>query len=239
MYDSSTRVLLETWDSDGNGTANEYTNRVLKSQTTFRYDAESNDLLSWYLFTRFESETSTWNPATTAISKTEYSINAFGLNTGTVSYAATGTKDDATQDSNALQLRSYTTYNLTTGSALFGRVLSAADTSGYTTSYTYGPNGQLLYEKYHDESGLYYMYDALGRMTNVYPLTYSSSVNAYYADTAGEKAVYTYNSNRQMESVTTASTVYTFTYDDFGNVTAVYADETCWPPTPTGATTAS
>ena len=58
MYDSSTRVLLETWDSDGNGTANEYTNRVLKSQTTFRYDAESNDLLSWYLFTRFESELS-------------------------------------------------------------------------------------------------------------------------------------------------------------------------------------
>ena len=224
MYDSNTRVLLETWDSDGNGTANEYTNRVLKSQTTFRYDAESNDLLSWYLFTRFESETSTWNPATTAISKTEYSINAFGLNTGTVSYAATGTKDDATQDSNSLQLRSYTTYNLTTGSALFGRVLSAADTSGYTTSYTYGPNGQLLYEKYHDGSGLYYMYDALGRMTNVYPLTYSPSVNAYYADTAGEKAVYTYNSNRQMESVTTASTVYTFTYDDFGNVTAVYAD---------------
>jgi YD repeat-containing protein len=224
MYDSNTRVLLETWDSDGNGTANEYTNRVLKSQTTFRYDAESNDLLSWYLFTRFESETSTWNPATTAISKTEYSINAFGLNTGTVSYAATGTKDDATQDSNSLQLRSYTTYNLTTGSALFGRVLSAADTSGYTTSYTYGPNGQLLYEKYHDGSGLYYMYDALGRMTNVYPLAYSPSVNAYYADTAGEKAVYTYNSNRQMESVTTASTVYTFTYDDFGNVTAVYAD---------------
>ena len=225
QYDSDTRNLTVTWDSDGNGTANEYTNRVLKSQTTFRYDAESNDLLSWYLFTRFESETSTWNPATTAISKTEYSINAFGLNTGTVSYAATGTKDDATQDSNSLQLRSYTTYNLTTGSALFGRVLSAADTSGYTTSYTYGPNGQLLYEKYHDGSGLYYMYDALGRMTNVYPLTYSPSVNAYYADTAGEKAVYTYNSNRQMKSVTTASTVYTFTYDDFGNVTAIRAGD--------------
>ena len=68
------------------------------------------------------------------------------------------------------------------------------------------------------------MYDALGRMTNVYPLAYSPSVNAYYADTAGEKAVYTYNSNRQMESVTTVSTVYTFAYDDFGNVTAVYAD---------------
>jgi RHS repeat-associated protein len=151
--------------------------------------------------------------------------HAFGLNTGTVSYAASGTKDDATQDSNSLQLRSYTTYNLTTGSALFGGVLSAAGTSGYTTSYTYGPNGQLLYEKYHDGSGLYYMYDALGRMTNVYPLAYSASVNTYYANTSGEKAVYTYNSNLQLETVTTASTVYTFTYDEFGNVTAIRAGD--------------
>lgn len=207
MYDSNTRDLTVTWDSDGNGSAYVYENSVLRSRTTFRYDAEENDLVRWYMYDRFGSEAPQWTPTTTAISKTEYNINAYGLNTSTVSYAATGTKDDATQNSNSLQLRSYTTYNLTTGSALFGRVLSAADTSGYTTSYTYGPNGQLLYEKYHDGSGLYYMYDALGRMTNVYPLAYSPSVNAYYADTAGEKAVYTYNSNRQMESVTTASTV--------------------------------
>ena len=225
QYDSDTRDLTVTWDSDGNGFTYVYENSVLRSQTTFRYDAEENNLVRWYMYDRFGSEAPQWAPTTTAISKTEYNINAYGLNTGTVSYAASGTKDDATQDSNSLQLRSYTTYNLTTGSALFGRVLSTTDTSGYTTSYTYGSNGQLLYEKYHDGNGLYYMYDALGRMTNVYPLAYSASVDTYYANTSGEKAVYTYNSNRQLETVTTASTVYTFTYDEFGNVTAIRAGD--------------
>ena len=74
-------------------------------------------------------------------------------------------------------------------------------------------------------NGLYYMYDALGRMTNVYPLAYSSSLNLYYANTSSEKAAYTYNSNLQLETITTSSTVYTFTYDEFGNVQTIRADD--------------
>ncbi|MBO5111334.1 MAG: RHS repeat-associated core domain-containing protein [Clostridia bacterium] len=222
-YDDSTPKNLKTvYDTNGQGVEYTYNNNTLTAEVSFKYDTDEYDLLNWY-FTEY-AEGDQWEITTEAISKTFYNINAYGLNTGTQTYRAMGTKDNVTIMYAEKRLYSTTTYELTKGSKLFGKILTNQDTSGYTTTYQYDGRGQLIHEINNDNSGLCYFYDTLGRMTAVYPLVYmEGSITPYYANTYSEKALYTYASDLSLESISTASTDYTFEYDAFGNTTKIIA----------------
>jgi len=205
----------------------QYSGKTLQSETTFKYEFDNNEdnLLKWYLHDRTTAgSTLTSKISCNVISKTVYSINTYGLNTSTVSYAATGSVTSATQKTGTPRLSSTTTYNLTAGSALFGRATSTTDTAGNITNYVYDGRARLAYEYRSDNQGLYYNYDALGRLTSVTPLAYSSSVNSFYSQTGAENVQYTYDPQTlRLSQISTATTTYTFTYDAFGNTTKIQA----------------
>ena len=213
--------LIYTLDSQGNGCYYEYSNNVLLSQTTFKYDHEQWSLLQWYLDTDRTKITPSLLKNTigcTVISKTEYNINTYGLNTSTVSYAAEGNVESATRSGRSPRLITQKVYNLTAGSYLFGRTTSVTDADGKTTNFVYDSRGLLLYEYDGMNHGLYYTYDALGRQTGILPLMYSASVNSYYSQYGAESVAYTYDSHsNRLTQISTATTTYTFTYDSFGN----------------------
>ena len=221
-YDSYNNLIF-VYDSQGNGRYSQYSGKTLQSETTFKYNTDGFNLLDWYLNDReITGDNLVDQLDCTVISRTVYSINSYGLNTSTVSYAATGNVKNAKPKINAPKLSSATTYNLSAGSHLFGRVSSTTDTAGNVTRYAYDTKGQLLYEYNSDNEGLYYNYDSLGRLTRVVPLVYSSGL---YTETNTEKAQYTYNSARRLSQVSTATTAYAFTYDGFGNTTKIKAGD--------------
>ena len=220
-----------TFDSQGNGCYYAYNGNVLLSQTTFKHyitiqDSEQQktkpwDLYGWYYLESRQEQNpfdAAEPPEYTVISKTEYNINAYGLNTSTVSYAAEGDIETANRNGRSPRLITRKTYNLTAGSYLFGRTTSVTDADGKTTNFVYDSRGLLLYEYDGMNHGLYHTYDALGRQTGILPLMYSPSVNSYYSQYGAESVAYTYDpqSNRPTQ-ITTATTTYTFTYDSFGN----------------------
>jgi RHS repeat-associated protein len=220
-YDENNNMTA-VYNSEGNGCAYVYDgNDTLLSQTSFRYNVSDHDLLTWYFSERASNEK--WSITTKAISKTEYSINQYGLNTQTISYAAYGNKDSATQAGGTKRLVSASTYELTASSYLFGKVLTTTDTSGYTTTYKYDSTGKLKYEVNNDHSGLYYIYDTLGRLKNVYPLAYAVGESSY--NSLAENVTYAYNTDHSLNTITTDSTVYSFSYDEFGNTTAIMIGE--------------
>ena len=226
-YDAANNLIF-AYDSQGNGCYYKYNGKILQSETTFKYDTDEFNLRDWYLNDRVTTGTNLVDQLTnfcTVISKTEYNINIYGLNTSTVTYAAIGDDvTEATQKSNTPRLTSNTVYNLTAGSPLFGRPTSTTDTSGNTVVYGYDPQGKLIYEANSENEGLYYNYDALGRVTNVTPVMYSTSVNSFYGQTGAEKAQYTYDpQTNRLTQISTATTTYTFTYDKFGNTESIKA----------------
>ena len=219
--------LIFAYDSQGNGCYYQYDGKILRSETTFKYETDEFNLLNWYLKDRVTTGANLADQLTdfcTVISKTVYNINTNGLNTSTVSYSATGNVRNATQKTGTPKLTSSTTYNLTEGSPLFGRLTSSTDTSGNTTVYGYDAQGRRIYEANANHEGLYYNYDALGRVTNVTPVMYSGSVNSYYAQYGAENAQYTYDpQTNRLTQISTATTTYTFTYDKFGNTESIKA----------------
>ena len=224
QYDDANN-LIYVFDSQGNGRYLQYSEKILQSETTFKFDTNNLALQQWYFTTSGANGSLPVNlDDCTVISKTVYNINTYGLNTSTVSYAATGSVTSATQKTNSPRLSSSTVYNLTAGSPLFGRALSTTDTAGNTITYGYDSQGRRIYEANESYEGLYYNYDALGRLTGVTPLAYSPSVNTYFSQLGAENAQYTYDpQTHRLTQVTAGSTTYTFSYDEFGNNTQITA----------------
>lgn len=245
-YDDSNN-LIYSFDSQGNGCYNEYDGNVLRSQTTFKYyvkqeDTEQQDstyqeseeekleyfnLLEWYN-SAGDQKTNPFSsanpPVCIVVSKTEYNINTYGLNTSTVSYAATGDVTAATQKTETPKLVSSTEYNLTIGSYLFGRPTSTTDTSGNTTVYGYDSQGRRIYESNSEYEGLYKNYDALGRVTSVTPIVHATATDTFHPQSSAENVQYTYDpQTNRLTQVSTATTTYTFTYDNFGNRASIQA----------------
>ena len=227
-YDAANNLNF-AYDSQGNGCYYKYNGKILQSETTFKYDTDEFNLRDWYLNDRVTTGTNLVDQLTnfcTVISKGEYNINAYGLNTSTVSYSATGNVKSATQKTNTPKLTSSTEYNLTAGSPLFGRPTSTTDTSGNTIIYGYDSQGRCIYESNLEYEGLYYNYDALGRVTNVTPILYLASVNGFYSQYSAEKAQYTYDpQTNRLTQISTATTTYSFTYDQFGNTASIKAGD--------------
>ena len=121
-------------------------------------------------------------------------------------------------------ITSSSTYNTTSGSRLFGSILTETDNSGNITRYYYdSTDGRLLaaLNQTHG-TGTAYTYDTKGNLVSVRLATYASSV-AYNTVTNAESVSYAYNSENLLSSITTASTTYTLTYDAFGNSDVIKA----------------
>lgn len=242
QYDGSNN-LIYSFDSQGNGCYYAYDNKnVLLSQTTFKYyvkkeDTEQQDsmhqeseeekleyfkLLEWYN-SAGDQKTNPFSsdnpPVCIVVSKTEYNINKYGLNTSTVTYAAVGEDvTEATQKPHTPRLISSITYNLTEGSPLFGCVTATTDTSGNTILYGYDSLGRRIYESNSEYEGLYYNYDALGRVTSVTPIVHATSTGTFHPQSNAENVQYTYDpQTNRLSQINTATTTYSFEYDEFGN----------------------
>lgn len=133
---------------------------------------------------------------------------------------------------NSNPLVSTYTYNVDAGSKIFGSVNTQTDTSGYVAKYFYDANnGNLLAtvggktgDSTYDQ-GYAYTYDAVGRITNVYPASCSSTATSATANTNSATAAYSYNAQSRLSSIVTATTTYNFTYDMFGKSLSVSAGD--------------
>ena len=147
----------------------------------------------------------------TIVNQTTYSYNEYGL-----------VMSVSSCDNSSNHINSNYTYD-TSGSKIFGAMLTETDSRGYVTKYFYNTsNGNLLAEiDVSTGSGYVYTYDEIGRLEKVTPA--SGNTSSYSGVANAEEVEYTYDSAHRLSSITTDSTVYTFTYDGFGNSTSVSA----------------
>ena len=97
-------------------------------------------------------------------------------------------------------------------------VSSVTDERGYTTSYSYNEaTGLLDYVTNANNRRTSYIYDAAGRMTDLFEDWDKDGV--FDSDEKGVS--YVYNSKNHLEQIVTASTIYNFTYDDWGNCISI------------------
>ncbi len=74
------------------------------------------------------------------------------------------------------------------------------------------------------QNGICYRYDEMGNLVTVLPAYYETDTS-YGEITTVENVSYAYNSKNLLSTITTKSTVYSFTYDKFGNPTSVKAGD--------------
>ena len=148
----------------------------------------------------------------TTISSTSYTYNSYGLVTFSLTHA--GLSDSITSNY---------TYDVSSGSKIFGALLTETDSLGHVTKYFYdSTNGNLLAEvDVSTGSGYVYTYDEIGRLEKVTPA--SGNATSYSGVTNVEEVEYTYDEALRLSKINTATTEYTFTYDNFGNSTSVSA----------------
>ena len=109
-------------------------------------------------------------------------------------------------------------YETTAGSKIFGALLWATDENSVTIKYFYDENNGRLIATVNTESntGMYYEYNEKGELKDVKPATYSETSGYIVTDNA-ERVTYTYDANNLLSEIATDSTVYSFSYDPYGN----------------------
>ena len=223
--------MPKTYDNGGyqewyyyedDNTSNNLSKKITSTKgiTEYTYDAKKRIIQEVYYeytgtFAGDESEI-TITPRT----KTTYTYNSYGLITNTtvrtVQYSGTTLVD--TVPANVLS--SDKTYNITAGCRHFGSLATETDTLGQITRYFYDENnGRLTAVINPDQStGLVYTYDILGNIILVEPASYTTS--GVTSVTNAESAAYTYENGR-LSTIVTGSSIYSFTYDVFGNNTGI------------------
>ena len=206
-------------DSYFNLTEFKYNNKgILQSEKTYKYTYTGNsEIIAQELdnFVDCEDGLVSYhaNIDKEMQSMTSYSIEKHGL--------LLSTTYTSHEESNPLTLFSNTEYDTTAGSRTFGKPLRAVTTSGQAIRYQYNDKGLLISEFTEGQGGLYYTYDVLGRTSQVVPYIYLGSGDLYYANTISQSASYTYDEKYRLSSITTESTTYNFTYDEFGNTNQI------------------
>ena len=193
-----------TYDSTGVNVTREmkYTYTLNNGAVYYPYDAEDPDAMI----------------TKTAVLMTDNLYNSYGLlidsNTGDPDYLLNSFHNNYS-------------YNTTSGSKIFGALVSELDTLDRQTRYYHdAENGRLLATINVDEgTGICYTYDDIGNLISVMPATYRSS-SSYNTVTDGEWVEYTYNSANQLAMIDTDSTTYEFVYDNFGNTDSVSVGNT-------------
>ena len=147
------------------------------------------------------------------INQTDYTYTEFGLLNSTFCYTAESSEKTFTS--------SYT-YDETPQSPIFGALLTETDTLGNTTKYFYDTaKGHLLAQiNLITGNGYSYGYSNAGELEYVWPAVGTAS--SYSEVTDAEKVDYEYDSNtHRLSRILTDATVYSFSYDPFGNSTDV------------------
>ncbi len=149
------------------------------------------------------------------VSKTTNTYDSYGRLTYTYQAGTGENKEDEEDD---VYIDTWYTYS--DSDYIFGKLLSEKDTTGAVTTYFWNNStGNLMAMLQEDGNGCVYLYDAMNRVTNVYPATaYSSTYN--YSST-GEKLIYTYDSLNRPSTISTDSTTYTFTYNNLHQTASI------------------
>lgn len=154
---------------------------------------------------------------------TEYTYDSYGLVTCEDTYKIdnTGSKDPTVNE-----LITLYDYNVTSGSKIFGSLKSETSGIDVTTQYFYDEtDGKLLASVNPTaQNGICYRYDEMDNLVTVLPAYYETDTS-YGEITTVENVSYAYNSKNLLSTITTKSTVYSFTYDKFGNPTSVKAGD--------------
>lgn len=153
----------------------------------------------------------------TATFVTEYTYDGYGLCTSVTSYIPNQSE----------RLVSSYEYYTETAVRIFGALKKETNSLGTEICYYYdNSDGKLLASINKTEgTGLCYTYDNLDNLISVMPASYVSETS-YTSITDGEQVGYTYNANNLLETISTESTTYTFTYDAFGNSSEIAIGDT-------------
>ena len=142
-----------------------------------------------------------------------YTYNTYGQQTG----VCIGTQSPDDSGSAGKYTEAYFTYNVTLGSHIFGTLATETDVLGNVTRYFYDTNnGRLKASIAPDGTGVCYTYDGVGNLIEVLPATLNTAQNGYTANSSNASVDYTYDAANRLSTITTDSTVYSFTYDVFG-----------------------
>ena len=97
----------------------------------------------------------------------------------------------------------------------FGKLLTQEENTGFVTTYHYdNVTGYLMAVTYSDGTGVAYTYDKLGRQLSSRPASVSGT--GYSSESSSERALFTYEGGA-LSTITTATAVYSFDYDAYGN----------------------
>lgn len=115
----------------------------------------------------------------------------------------------------------YSASSYATNNTYFGATLTQTDATGGVTTYSYDGKGRLYSVYDATGNGLVYTYDGFGQLTGVCFAQYDSTEEEMVMPGDGSTVNNAYNANGSLQSITVDSTVYTFTYDAFGNTTNI------------------
>ena len=154
------------------------------------------------------------------ILETKYTVNVYGL--------VTEVRTTSSANENEIMITSYTYETSSYNRAFFGCLKSSADHLGNVTYYSTSIQASLgiISSSVDDESGsgVAIISDVWGNVLKVLPaINGTSSDITLEANT--ESVIYGYNSKNELNTITTASTVYRFTYDSYGNPLTISAGD--------------
>ena len=186
----------------------------------------------YYTFTRTDISGSTYYPywlsnPESVITKTpetlvKYTYNIYSCLTAVESGKAVMSGSNVAFDTSAKRLYELMSYEHTSGSKIFGAMLTYQDADYTLHRYLYDTSDGKLLATANQNAGTatVYTYDTLDRIIKVTPATYDYNTG-YSEITDAENVNYTYNNQGYLSTVSTDSTTYTFTYDVYGNTNAV------------------
>lgn len=191
---------------------------ISSNMTIVEYEYDSLDRVTKEIYKTYKTKCLPNSlPATsdqTLLYYNQYVYNRYGQVT-------TITVTDA-QDENKQSI-STISYNTSVGSRIFGSVAKQTDTLGKEVLYFYdNDKGYLLAQIAPDGNGIAYQYDDLGFLDIAQPAVVNTTKTGYTDNTSSSKVDYDYDSAKRLSKVTTnatssRTTVYSFTYDNFGN----------------------
>ncbi len=152
-------------------------------------------------------------------SRTEYTYNQYGmcLTAKTTLYNTNGTATAV--------IRTQTTYDTVYNSPFIGQVRTETDSYGNVTQYFYYEDtGYLMATVDGSGNALHYRYNALGELGIVRPAVYEPGSTPTF-QSGSESVTYIYDSDGNLEIISTPTVDYLFVYGDFGAIEEISAGE--------------
>ena len=213
VYDVDNNVIRSA-NSDGTVIDYTYTSDGLVNTET----VSQVSVAGYYSYSDFSSNTVPLNYK----NRTTYDYNDYGLPSVTeiVALNSNGSTNTAIPS-----VRQEYHYNTVATSKIFGAMTKEVDSAGATICYYYdADNGDLLANiNITSGHGTAYSYDSMHRLADISP---AISINeySYSVNINGESINYVYNNANYLSGIQSNSADYSFTYDDFGNMTSICLD---------------